>query len=163
MPINKLIVAGLIVTGSTTAYAQQIPVVGDLAAVNADTIMLQAQKARQAAQQALNEGQNNGVAPVSDVGLPALVKIIAINGTAVGTWIYPGNVKIEQGEGEHLPGGYTIAHLWADKLSGELRDRQGKIIPIGVSIAAPELTKPATAANGPAIPGYMRVPGLNGG
>lgn len=144
---------------ATGAQAADVSTVGDLAKITADTIMFNAEAARDQAQRALASAQGSSGNPMADDNeLPNLRQIIEVNGIATGDFVYAGDVRVEKGIGDKLPGGYTVLHLWPDKLSGELKDKNGKIIPIGMSNAVPDSPKTSQVQN---IGGVAGMPGQN--
>lgn len=140
--------------GSAGAMAGDVPSVGDLARIQAETVLIKAQAKREEAQAELAVRRQGGVS--ADGTLPVLKSIYGTEKQLMATFIYPGNVTVEANEGDQIPGGYRVSKIFADTSKVELAKGRDKF-QVGFSTLAPtsrQLTGQPGAT--PFVPGINR-------
>lgn len=138
------------------AVASEVPNVGDLARIQAETVLIKAQAKREEAQADLAARRQDGVS--ADGTLPVLKSIYGTERRLVATFIYPGNVTVEANEGDRIPGGYRVSKIVADTNKVELARGREKF-QVGFSTQAPtshDLTSQAQPGAAPFVPGINR-------
>lgn len=151
---NKI---GLLVCGLcflVQAHAGEVATVGDLAQIQADTVLLKAKIKKEDAQNELNQKAQSSTG--FDGVLPVLKSIIATNNKGmVASFIFPGSVVMSASEGETLPGGYRVDKIYAETDKVALSRGKDKFT-VGFSTIAP-MSK-SSGQSMPGMPGYMPVP-----
>lgn len=140
--------------GSAGVMAGDVPSVGDLARIQAETVLIKAQAKREEAQAELAVRRQGGVS--ADGTLPVLKSIYGTEKRLMATFIYPGNVTVEANEGDQIPGGYRVSKIFADTSKVELAKGRDKF-QVGFSTLAPasrQLMGQAGAT--PFVPGINR-------
>ncbi|WP_301233368.1 type IV pilus biogenesis protein PilP [Pandoraea cepalis] len=155
----------LIASGAVCAQSQGVPTLGDLAKVTADRIYLTAVAARDEVKRKV-EGETGAGVPTGANGatmIPSLRQIITVNGVTTGVFAYSGGMRLEKGVGDTLPGDYKVLSLSPQKLSGELKDKTGRVISIGMSepVADAGGGQGSSVPSGPfGLPPSLRVPAI---
>jgi len=116
------------------APADDVALYGQLAVSQSNRLLFTSQAATETALKALNDSRSAASgSPLSDTNtVPKMRSIFAPNDVPHALFVYPGNISVEAGVGDKLPGGCSVSHLWAEKMSGELLCA-GKVVPIGMS------------------------------
>lgn len=116
-----------------------VPTVGELAAIQSDTLIGRAQLAKAQVYADLRKfgGENGMGAPngETDTTLPRVPRIVEVNGVSEATLAYA-NGQIDAREGDHIPGGYVVEKIRPDTKTVLLRPRKGHVIEIPVSSLA---------------------------
>lgn len=137
--------------GSAGVMAGDVPSVGDLARIQAETVLIKAQAKREEAQAEL--AVRRGVS--ADGTLPVLKSIYGTEKLLMATFIYPGNVTIEANEGDQIPGGYRVSKIFADTSKVELAKGRDKFH-VGFSTLAPASRQMGQSGATPFVPGINR-------
>lgn len=152
----------LLVLGSAAA-ADGVATVGDLARVQAETLMLRARAKAEEARSELAAKRAQGTLgspalPIGAMEEQALPVVKSILGTdrLVATFLYPGNVTVPASVGDALPGGYVLASI--DGATNKVEIARGKErFVVGFSTAAP-VPKEKSQAPGFTVPPPFVVP-----
>lgn len=129
--------------------------VGDLSAVQSDTMLLKAKAAKEAAKADL---EKSAASVTSSVGgatsgeLPVVRSVYGVGGRLAASFLYPHGISVEGHVGDTIMGGYTVKTITIDKVELS-KDR--KVFPLGFSATPPVESTPPAA--GPAMP-----PGMGG-
>lgn len=138
------------------AAAGDVPNVGDLARIQAETVLIKAQAKREEAQAELAARRQGGGG--TDGTLPVLKSIYGTEKRLIATFIYPGSVTVEANEGDRIPGGYRVSRIFADTSKVELAKGREKF-QVGFSTLAPtshQLTGQSQPGATPFVPGIIR-------
>lgn len=135
------------------AAAGEVPNVGDLARIQAETVLIKAQAKREEAQAELVARRQGGAS--ADGSLPVLKSIYGTEKRLIATFIFPGSVTVEASEGDRIPGGYQVSRIFADASKVELAKGRNKF-QVGFSTLAPiprQLTGQGLPATASFVPG----------
>ena len=146
-----LIGAAFLALVSPVAPSQPVPAVrtvGDMAAVQSDTMMAKAETARAQALAELRRvsgsGEPGGLTAQQDSSLPQVKRIVEANGISEATLVYT-NGKIDVREGDHIPGGFVVLHIKPDTSIVQLKAPSGRLINVPVSSDAGLSATPSSA------------------
>jgi type IV pilus biogenesis protein PilP len=148
-----IVCAALAFVGAAHVIAQTVPAVqtvGDMAAVQSDTIMGKAKLARAQVLADLSrvsgaEGSGSLVGQ-PDSSLPQVKRIVEANGVSEATLSYS-NGKIDVREGDRVPGGFVVVHIKPDASIVQLKTHSGKVIDVPVSSDAGLSATPGTSGS----------------
>ena len=131
----------------TSAYADDVPTVGDLARIQSETFLI---RARAKQEEARNELISKRAAGSTDDGtLPVVKSILGTDHRIVITLIYPGNVQVEAMLGDTVPGGYKVGKIYQDSNKVELTKGKQRYT-VGFSAVVPMAKqRESTVQNGP--------------
>lgn len=143
---------------ASVPLAVQAQSVGDLANVQAETLLIKAKAARAEALGKLADAnkQSSGEA-AADTATDSLPVVRGVYGTAgklYATFLYANGSTVDAGKGDTIPGGYVVRSLSATRV--EL-GRRGRSFTVGFSDVRP-LTPTAPSAN--AAPPASSIPPL---
>jgi hypothetical protein len=153
----KLFIFFLSLTISNQAScAEALPTVGELATIQAETMLIKARIKQEEAKNDLALKHSKGGA--EDGTLPVVKSIFGTENHMVATLIYPGNMQVEAVVGELIPGGYKInkIHQTANKV--ELIKGKEKFT-IGFSAIVPLANQKNLYS--PVGPSGMNVPNIH--
>lgn len=92
-----------------SAIAAGIPTVGELAQIQAETVLIKARAKQEEARSELSAKRSTGVS--DDGTLPVVKSILGADRRMIATLIYPGNVVVEAALGDMVPGGYKVVKI----------------------------------------------------
>lgn len=143
---------------AAVAHADDVPTVGELARIQAETVLI---KARAKQEEARNELASKRSAGGADDGtLPVVKSILGTDRRVVATLIYPGNVQVEAMPGDTLPGGYKVGKINQDSNKVELTKGKQRYT-VGFSTVVPTAKQQGnTTQNGSIGASPAFVPGL---
>lgn len=143
-----LLMPGYVAAGGS---AQDEPTVGDLARIQAETLLIKAQAKQEDARNELASKRSAG--GMDDGTLPVVKSIFGTDRRVVATLIYPGNVLVEAVPGDMLPGGYRVGKIHQDANKVELvkgKERHA----VGFSTVVPAARQPISNTQ----PGQIGAP-----
>lgn len=136
-------VFGILLLSSSALVSASTATLDELGAVNAETVVLRAQAAREEARRTLLRAKRGKDMPACahTVGtrpdaLPQTRRITAINGIREATLMYADR-QVEVREGDTLTGGYVVQKILPQARRVDLKSKTGRIIQIPVSGATP--------------------------
>lgn len=140
------------------SYANDVPTIGDLARIQAETVLI---KARAKQEEARNElAARRSAGGTEDGTLPVVKSILGTDRRVVATLIYAGNVQVEAMPGDTVPGGYKVGKIHQDSNKVELMKGKQRYT-VGFSTVVPTAKQQgSTALNGPIGAPPSFVPGL---
>ena len=152
--------AALFLLATALALPAAAQNVGELANVQAETMLVKAKAARAEAYAKLNEATKTGGEPSTgtDTGMPVVRGVYGSGERLYATFLYSNGSTVDARRGDSLPGGFVVSGVSASRV--ELR-RAGRTHVIGFSDVRPMATAASRQAanSGPALaPSAQPIP-----
>jgi len=151
-----VLVMSLLASGSLAAQS-----VGELADVQAKTLLIRAQAAQAEAQAKLVDASKSSGGPIAgDAGdsLPVVRGVYGTAGKLYATFLYANGSTVDAGRGDQIPGGFVVRSLSATRV---VLGRHGQSFTVGFSDVRP-LTPTPAASPAPMPPPLYAPPASNG-
>jgi hypothetical protein len=132
---HAAVAIGLTVMGTLAIGAEAVATVGDLARIQAETLVLKARLKQEEVKADLAAKRTSGGVAEDTTTLP-VVKSIFGTDRLVATFLYPGNVRVPAMLGDVIPGGYTVARIDGESNKVEITRGKERFV-IGFSSSAP--------------------------
>lgn len=152
MPVLKASLLCLLVLPTLAIGAESLATLGDLAKLQSDTILYEAETARAQAKLTMQDVlrkagddqqmRGSGEPPVQESELPTVTGISGAAGWLYATFLYPNGTTASAKSGSQIPGGFVVAEVGIDRVVLTRGDRR---IPLQFGVANAPPPAPAHA------------------